>query len=397
VKLNIITLLAVSVILSLAFSLGAAVAQNDPSQENISPQKAQEILRGNPMNVPELIEKVKRGVVVIQPIGVSSIAAAELQSLGSGFVIDKQGHIITNFHVAGDASVLQVIFWDGTSKRASLVAAAPFYDIALIQLDDPDPEILFPVALGDSNVVKPGDLALAMGSPGSGEGFNIDRSDPMEYWGLRSTATMRVVSGRNTDLSWSVFWNSAWGRRMSVKYGLYFPYVFRTQVPINGGNSGGPLFNRRGEVIAINTWGGSNPVSQQTNFGVPINCAKSFVVEVLEHGRFDIPWMGLHCIFPPNVKNPEAYVEFVETQRPDGLWIYDVSPESPAEMAGLRKGDQILTVNEMPPPRPEDFRLEVLEGDIGQEYVLGIRRGKQEFMVHLYTVPKPTYVNDFSV
>ena len=115
VKLNIITLLAVSVILSLAFSLGAAVAQDDPSQENISPQKAQEILRGNPMNVPDLIEKVKRGVVVIQPIGVSSIAAAELQSLGSGFVIDKQGHIITNFHVAGDASVLQVIFWDGTS------------------------------------------------------------------------------------------------------------------------------------------------------------------------------------------------------------------------------------------------------------------------------------------
>ena len=394
-KLNVIMLVAVSIILGLALSL-SSVAQNESSEEGISPQEAQKILRETPVNVPELIEKVKRGVVVIQPIGISAIAAAELQSLGSGFVIDKQGHIITNYHVAGDASLLQVIFWDGTSMRASLVAGAPFYDIALIQLDDPDPDILFPVALGDSDMVNSGDLALAMGSPGAGEGLNIDRSDPMEYWGLRSTATMRVVSGRNTDMSWSVYWNYG-GRNMSVKYGLYFPYVFRTQVPINGGNSGGPLFNRSGEVIAINTWGGANPISQQTNFGVPINCAKNFVVEILEHGRFDIPWMGLHCIFPPNVSNAEAYVEFVETQRPDGLWIYEVSRESPAEQAGLRKGDQVLSVNEMPPPRPEDFRLEVLEGDIGQEYVLGIKRGKQEFMVHLYTVPKPTYVNDFSV
>ena len=394
-KFNVITMVAVSLILGLALSL-SPVAQNEPPEEDISPQQAQKILRETPVDVPALVDKVKRGVVVIQPIGVSSIAAAELQSLGSGFVIDKQGHIITNYHVAGDASLLQVIFWDGTSMRASLVAGAPFYDIALVKLDDPDPEMLFPVALGDSDLVKSGDLALAMGSPGSGEGFNIDRSDPMEYWGLRSTATMRVVSGRNTDMSWSVYWNYG-GRRMSVKYGLYFPYVFRTQVPINGGNSGGPLFNRKGEVIAINTWGGSNPISQQTNFGVPVNCAKNFVVEILEHGRFDIPWMGLHCVFPPNVNNAEAYIEFVETQRPDGLWIYEVSPESPAEQAGLRKGDQILSVNKMPPPRPEDFRLEVLEGDIGQEYILGIRRGRKEFMVHLYTVPKPTYVNDFSV
>jgi len=395
-KRIVITLGVFSMALVLALSLGQVAAQDEASEESLRPQEAQKILRETPVNVTELVEKVKRGVVVIQPISVSSIAAAELQVLGSGFLIDKQGHIITNHHVAGDASIADVIFWDGTHERATLVATAPYYEVALLKLDDPDPDRLFPVALGDSDTVKPGDLALAMGSPGSGEGFNIDRSNPMEFWGLRATATMRVVSGRNTDLSWPVFWNS-YGRTMSLKYGLYFPYVFRTQVPINGGNSGGPLFNRHGEVIALNTWGGSNPVSQQTNFGVPINCAKSFVVEVLEHGRHDIPWMGMHCIFPPNVNNPEAYVEFVETQRPEGLWIYDVAAESPAEMAGLRKGDRILSVNELQPPRPEDFRLRVLEGDIGQEYVLGIRRGKQEFMVHLYTVPKPTYVADFSV
>lgn len=396
-KLNAIMLVAVSVILGLVLSLGQVAAQDESSEESISPQEAQIILRETPVNVPELIDKVRRGVVVVQPLPIATIAAVEVGIIGSGFVIDKQGHIITNHHVAGQASIADVIMWDGTHMRASLVATAPYYEVALLKLDDPDPEKLFPVALGDSDTVKPGDLALAMGSPGSGEGFNIDRSDPYEYFGLRATATMRVVSGRDSDLSWPVYWNYR-GRGMSLKYGLYLPYIFRTQVPINGGNSGGPLFNRHGEVIALNTWGGgAHPVSQQTNFGVPINCAKNFVVEVLEHGRHDIPWLGIHCIFPPNVNNPEAYVEFVETQRPDGLWVFEVSAESPAEQAGLQKGDQILMVNKMPPPRPEDFRLEVLEGDIGQEYVLGIRRGKQEFMVRLYTVPKPTYVTDFSV
>ncbi len=395
-KLNAIALMAVSVILGLAFSLWPVAAQDESSEESISPQEAQIILRETPVNVPELIEKVKRGVVVIQPIDVSSIAAAELQSIGSGFVIDKQGHIITNHHVGGEASVADIIFWDGTHERASLVATAPYYEVALLKLDDPDPAKLFPVTLGDSDTVKPGDLALAMGSPGSAEGENIDRSDPMEYWGLRSTATMRVITGRHTDLKFEVRWNT-YGRRMSLKYALYLPYVFRTQVPLNAGNSGGPLFNRQGEVIAINTWAGFSPAAQQSNLGVPINCAKDFVVQVLEHGRHDIPWLGLHCIFPPNVNNAEAYVEFVETQRPEGLWVFDVAPESPAEMAGLRKGDQILMVNEGVPPRPEDFRVMVLSADIGEEFALSIRRGRREFTVHVYTVPKPTYVPDFSV
>lgn len=395
-KLNIIALMAVSVFFGLALSLGQVAAQNESSEESISSQEAQRILRETPLNVPELIEKVKRGVVVVQPIDVSSVFAAELQSLGSGFLIDKQGHIITNHHVGGEASIAEIIFWDGTHARASLVATAPYYEVALLKLDDPDSAKLFPVTLGDSDTVKPGDLALAMGSPGSAEGKNIDRSDPLEYWGLRSTATMRVVTGRQTDLKFEVRWNT-YGRRMSLKYALYLPYVFRTQVPLNGGNSGGPLFNRQGEVIAINTWAGFSSAFQQNNIGVPINCAKSFVVEVLEHGRHDIPWLGIHCIFPPNINNPEAYLEFVETQRPEGLWTFNVAPESPAEMAGLRKGDQILMVNEGVPPRPEDFRVMVLGGDIGEEFVLSVRRGRQEFTVHVYTVPKPRYMTDFSV
>jgi len=369
--------------------------------QTVSEDEAQEILRDTPINVPELIEKVKRGVVVVQPIEIVSAAAAEVSILGSGFVIDKQGHIITNAHVAGKSSVAQIIFSDGSSRRASVVAVAPYYDAALLKLDEPDPDTLFPVTLGDSDRVRAGEVALAMGSPGAMEGFNIDRSDPLEYWGLRQTATMRVVSGRDTDLTFEVmqhFYNRyQGGAQFGLSYSMNLPYIFRIQVPINQGNSGGPLFNRNGEVIAINTWGRSLPVAQQTNWAVPINFAKNFAVEVLEHKRHDIPWLGIHCIFPPNITDVESFIEFRELTRPEGLWALAVEKESPAALAGLQDGDQILSVNGQPPLTPEDFRVEVLLGEIGEEYVLNILRGNSEFEVRLYTVPKPAYVVNFSV
>jgi len=387
-------LLALTVVMGCICLAGAVAGAQEGM---LSEEEGLRILRETPVNVPELIEKVKRGVVVVQPIMVEGVAAAEFGGLGSGFVIDKQGHIITNTHVAGKASVAQIVFWDGSSARATLVAAAPHYDIALLKLDNPDPDHLFPVPLGDSDRVRPGDLALAMGAPGSMEGFNIDRSDPLEAYGLRSTATMRVVSGRYTDINFQVIQNYYLRGSYGLTYAMYLPYVFRTQSPINPGNSGGPLFNQHGEVIGINTWGGSHMLSQQTNFSVPINSAKSFVVEVLEHKRQDIPWLGIHCIFPPNIKNPEAYVEFKERFRPEGLWVYSVEPDSPAEAAGLLEGDEIVALNGKAPPTPEELRLEVLQGELGVEYFLGIRRSHYEFTVRLFTVPKPDYVANFSV
>lgn len=348
--------------------------------------------------VADLVDKVIRGVVVIEELALSSPFPASFSALGSGFVIDKEGHVITNAHVAGKSGVQRVILWDGTSYRASQVAAAPGLDIALIKIEDPDPDKMFPVTLGDSDKVQPGELALAVGSPGAEEGFNIDRSNPYEYFGLRSTATMRVITGRNTNIDYQVvMWQYA-KRGLGLQYATKLPYTFLMCVPINHGNSGGPLFNRRGEVIGINTWGwGNSPLEQQLNGSVPVNCAKQFASEVLEKKHWDVPWLGMHVVFPANIQTAEGYIEFKERFRKPGLHIYGVVADSPAAQAGLRDGDEILEVNGREYEKPEDFRADVLEGAIGQEYSLLLKRDGKTITAKLLSVPKPRWVYDFSV
>lgn len=359
-----------------------------------------QIERETPLNVPELIEKVKRGVIAVHTISTRYspwIAREGGLALGSGFIIDKDGHAITNAHVAGDSAVMQAILWDGSKYRATIVAAAPGLDIALIQLHDVPPDKLFPVPLGDSDTVKPGDLALAMGSPGSTQGATAERSNPLETWGLRLTATMRVVTGRETSMDFQMFVWSAYKGEIGLQYATHLPYVFMMQVPISGGNSGGPLFNRYGEVIGINTWGGGGTLSQQSNEAVPINYAKRFVADVLEGKRYEVPWLGIHIVFPHNITRPDAYIEFKERFRKPGIHIYGVEKGSPAERAGLMAGDEVLSINGKYYKMPEDFRAEVLEGNIGQEYLFAVKRGRQTLNVRVVTEPKPQWVFNFSV
>jgi len=367
--------------------------------QEVSPSASGATLgRQPPTDVAALVSKVIRGVVVVEELALSNPIPASFSALGSGFVIDKEGHVITNAHVAGKSGILRVILWDGTSYRATLVAAAPGLDIALIKIEDPDPDMMFPVTLGDSDKVRPGELALAMGSPGAEEGFNIDRSNPFEYFGLRSTATMRVVTGRNTNIDYQVVMWQYGKTGMGLQYATKLPYTFLMCTPINHGNSGGPLFNSKGEVIGINTWGwGNSPLAQQLNGSVPVNCAKQFAAEVLEKKHWDVPWLGMYVLFPGNIQTAEAYIEFKERFRTPGLHVYGVVPDSPAAQAGLREGDEILDVNGHEYENPEDFRADVLGGAIGQEYSLLLRRGNKTFTARLQSVPKPRWVYDFSV
>ncbi len=357
------------------------------------------IERETPVNVPELVNKVKKGVISINALSSESpiIAAETALSGGSGFVIDKDGHAITNTHVAGDTAVMQVILWDLSKYKATLVARAPGYDIALIKIHNIPSEKLFPVPLGDSDSVKPGDLALAMGSPGASQGVSAERSDPLETWLLKQTATLRVIVGRETSMEFQVgVWN-AYRSGFGLQYATNLPYIFRMQTPINPGNSGGPLFNRFGEVIGVNTWGGGGTLIQQSFSAVPVNAVKVFVEDIMEGKRHEVPWLGLHVVFPGNITRVDAYIEFKQRFRKPGLHVYAVEKGSPAERAGLLPDDEILTVNGRWYEVPEDFRMDVLVGRIGQEYVLQVRRGNRTFGTTLYSEAKPPWIWNFSV
>jgi S1-C subfamily serine protease len=353
--------------------------------------------------VGDIVEKVHRGVVEVRVIEITSPLAAETSGAGSGFVIDKQGHFLTNFHVAGMSPTLRVTMWDESTYRGHLVAAEPGIDVALCQIDDIPPDKLFPLALGDSDAVEPGETALAMGSPGSQEGMLVEPSDPFKYWTLRQTVTCRVVAGKDTTLEFPLsMWQ--WARRNLAgqgpvaQYGTNLGYVIKMQTAINQGNSGGPLIDRNCEVIGLNTWGTSiSGLRQNSNYAVPINFAKDFAFQILEHGKFERPWLGLDIVMPPNIHELQAYIEFRERFRPKGrIIVYNVRGDSPASAAGFQRRDEILQVDGKTFSTPEDLRSYIMGHTVGDTLSFTISRGGAIIRVQAKLGPKRNQDSEFS-
>jgi serine protease Do len=364
------------------------------------------------LEIPDIIKKVRKGVIRVEGMDVSSFTASAGFGGGSGFVFevdyDKRiAYALTNHHVSGQSSGIGVTFWDGASYRAELVGTEPGIDVSLIRvLGIPDErdlseadKTIVPVILGDSDQVMIGDLGLAMGNPGASDALLVDRSNPFAYFLLDQTATVNVISGRDTPLDFPV---GIWAQNrngLGWQYGTNFDYAFRMTTPINGGNSGGPLFNSRGEVVGINFYGGSAPIFQAMNHAIPINLAKDFAFQVLEKGKFEKPWLGLDIIFPPYLRDPDRYVEFRERYRPDYIEVFGVRRNSAAEAAGFKKGDVIIDVNGQQFKTAEDLRLFVFSQDIGTILnVRVVRNGKQLAKpIQVPVSPKRTYDAEFSV
>jgi serine protease Do len=363
------------------------------------------------MEVPDVIEKVKKGVVRVQNINIASPVATGSYGGGSGFLFEIDydqgiGYAITNHHVSGDALVNAVQFWNDAEYKAELVASEPGIDVALLKVlglpderDLPDSEkTIVPCVLGDSDQVQIGELAIAMGNPGAGEGFNTERSEPYEDFLLQLTATADVITGRDTPLEFGLsIWRQNRGS-LGFQYGTNFDYAFRMSTPINGGNSGGPLFNAKGEVIGINFYGGSFALAQNSNHAIPINLAKDFVFQILETGRFEKPWLGLDIIMPPFIKSPGDYIEFAERYRPSEIKVYDVRADSPADRAGLQKDDIILTIDGQVFERPEDIRLYVFDLDVGSIVEITVLRNNKKLdPIFVEVGAKRKYNAEFSV
>ncbi len=239
------------------------------------------------------------------------------QSLGSGFVWDTQGNIITNNHVVAGAEKIEVTFSDETVVMAKLIGADPDSDLAVIQVDLP-PERLTPVQMGNSDSLHVGQLAIAIGNP----------------FGLEGTMTVGIISALGRSLPASD------GFSVGPVYSI--PNVIQTDAPINPGNSGGVLLNDQGEVIGV-TAAIESPVRANAGIGfvIPASIVNRVVPKLIENGSFEHPYLGISGIslFP----DLAAEMSLEKDQR--GAVVAEVVPGGPADMAGILGSDRQVTID----------------------------------------------------
>ncbi|MBM3152018.1 MAG: PDZ domain-containing protein [Chloroflexi bacterium] len=260
-----------------------------------------------------IYESVSPGVVAIT----ANSTGNPLSQLGSGWVYDRDGYIVTNNHVVEGATEFEVDFVSGYKAYATLVGVDPHSDLAVIKVDAP-PDELHPLALGDTGQLKVGQVVLAIGNP----------------FGFSSTMTTGIVS--------------ALGRALPSDYGApsggYFSAgdVIQTDAALNPGNSGGPLLNLAGEVVGVNqsiytttyTETGE-PVNSGIGFAVSVNIVKRVVPSIIASGKYDYPYLGISSIDDFSLQTLEA----LGLERFTGAYVTAVTPGGPADKAGLRAGD----------------------------------------------------------
>jgi S1-C subfamily serine protease len=257
-----------------------------------------------------LYEEINPGVVTIR------ILSEEGNGLGSGFVIDEDGHIITNYHVVQNATELEVDFPSGYKTRGTILGIDLDSDIAVLKVDAP-PGTLVPLKMGDSDAVKVGQIVIAIGNP----------------LGYDSTMTTGIVSSLGRTMQ---SFHVAPGGGSFTAGG-----IIQTDAAINPGNSGGPLLNLDGEVIGINVAIETTnfdilgqPVNSGISFAVSINIVKRVVPFLINEGSYDYPYLGIRTLPDINLFQQEA----LGLTRSTGVYILDVTPDSPADKAGLIAG-----------------------------------------------------------
>jgi len=259
-------------------------------------------------SVPEIFKKVSPSVVFISAISFDPFKTKDRvsTSVGSGFIISKDGVILTNSHLVFGHQTIDVILDNGFTTRAELVGVDPFLDLAVLRISVPMKNL--PVAiLGDSNKVQTGEDVLAIGNP----------------FGLEQTLTKGIISGVNRTL-------------LASPMSPDLPLI-QTDAAFNPGNSGGPLVNGCGEIIGINT--AMLAQGENINFAVPINMAKKVLPQLLATGRVIRPWLGVGGKFIQ-----KELGQIINLPLVDGFMVETVEPESPAEQAGLNEGDLPVTL-----------------------------------------------------
>ena len=264
------------------------------------------------------------------------------QSLGSGFILNPQGFILTNNHVVKDASDIQVMLSDGRQFVAAVVGKDALTDVALIKLKNP-PKDLPTVVLGSSDALRQGDFVLALGSP----------------LGLRDTATLGIVSAKH---------------RAGINPGGTYDDFIQTDAAINPGNSGGPLFNLRGEVVGINTAIVRPDIGQGIGFAVPIDLAKSLLPQLQAKGKVTRGYLGVQV----GDLTPDLAAGFGLAPGTKGALVQNVVPRGPAAKAGVQAGDIVLALNGKPVDSAGELTRQVAIVPPGEQVKLDVLRGGKE-------------------
>lgn len=297
------------------------------------------------MTREQVIARVRPSVVQI------NVQRGQGGGLGSGEIIDQQGHIVTNYHVVADGQKFQVVFFDGSSLPARLTGVDPADDLAVIQVNPS--KRLSPLSIGDSSQLEVGNDVLAVGNP----------------LGITQTVTSGIVS--------------ALGRTIPEEKGGSILDAVQTDAAINPGNSGGALVNMRGELIGIPTLVPLDPEfktpANGVGFAIPSNRVKFITPQLIQHGKVihsGRPALGATVISVDPLVAAQAGLSVDR-----GALIVNVRPNSAAAQAGLQSGDVITQVNDTPVNNTPDLSDALIHNDPGSTITLNIVRGTQQRQV----------------
>jgi S1-C subfamily serine protease len=307
------------------------------------------------------VESVSKSVVNIASVRMMQdqlFRVFPVQGVGSGIVIDARGHILTNNHVIDGTDRLRVTFGDSKQVNAKVVGKDEETDLAVVRAEldtnSNDDEItLQPANFGNSEELKVGQIVMALGNP-----FGLTGGP---------TVTAGIISSLNRN----------------VQFDNGILELVQTDAAINPGNSGGPLINTNGEVVAINT--AKIPYGQGIGFAVPINTVKSVLTDLVENGHVTRPWIGIST-----VKLDPRIASFYRLPLVHGALIVNVEPYSPADNAGLRRGDIIEEINGNKIENPSQISSYIRKKKMVNDTVtVAINRYGRVYEVHLQLEARP--------